>query len=271
MAARLVVDGTMRRIGDPGARSVSTLSGVESAAEFFRFVALRAGLPLERTADVLIADYAMVLGFEGLMHDEELNGLDAKELAALTRVECGKGLPVDHIDCPVCFATLAEVPATILPCSHAFCEDCTVRWMATHTTCPMCRLDCRFVNGFAPFKPRRQRAVPTGQIAPLAAPTTSSAAPASGLAAPLVPGVGAAPVLADVASPEPTTVLELAPPQLSPEPQWPTMPGTTSTVASPRRGSRRPVASPPAARPRAPPPPPRSHYRPAPPHEHRGL
>lgn len=49
------------------------------------------------------------------------------------------------------------------------------------------------------------------------------------------------------------------------------MPGTTSTVASPRRGSRRPVASPPAARPRAPPPPPRSHYRPAPPHEHRGL
>ena len=67
----------MRRIGDPGARSVSTLSGVESAAEFFRFVALRAGLPLERTADVLIADYAMVLGFEGLMHDEELNGLDA--------------------------------------------------------------------------------------------------------------------------------------------------------------------------------------------------
>ena len=146
------------------------------------------------------------------MHDEELNGLDAKELAALTRVECGKGLPVDSVDCPVCFATLAEVPATILPCSHAFCEDCTVRWMATHTTCPMCRLDCRFVNGFAPFKPRRQRAVPTGQIAPLAAPTTSSAAPASGLAAPLVPGVGAAPVLADVAYPEATTVLELAPP-----------------------------------------------------------
>ena len=146
------------------------------------------------------------------MHDDEINGLDAKELAALTRVECGKGLPVDTVDCPVCFATLAEVPATILPCSHAFCEDCTVRWMATHTTCPMCRLDCRFVNGFAPFKPRRQRAVPTGQIAPLAAPTTPSAAPASGLAAPLVSGVGAAPVLADVASPETTTVFELAPP-----------------------------------------------------------
>jgi len=162
-ATRLVVDGTMRRVtaGETTRPSFTNASGVDSAAEFFRFVARRAGLPLDRTAEVLIADYAMVLGAGEGNSDESSKGLEAQELAALTHVEAGgPSLPDDAVDCPVCFSSFADTAARLLPCSHAFCEDCTTRWMESHTTCPMCRLDCRFVNGFAPFKPRRRRRAP---------------------------------------------------------------------------------------------------------------
>ena len=174
MATRLVVDGTMRRVTGSERPSFGYASGVDSAAEFFRFVAMRAGLPLESTADVLIADYAMVLGASDGLAEESTGGLDKKELAALTTIESGGVVPDGCSDCPVCFSSFAEMPARLLPCSHAFCEDCTTRWMASHTTCPMCRLDCRFVNGFAPFKPRRRRALPSSLPDDL--PPTSTAA-----------------------------------------------------------------------------------------------
>ncbi len=47
-------------------------------------------------------------------------------------------------DCPVCFTGFADGDmVTVLPCAHGFCGKCTRRWMANHTTCPLCRLDCR--------------------------------------------------------------------------------------------------------------------------------
>ena len=122
MATRLVVDGTLRRITGPEFSSDGThsTSSAASAAEFFRFVALRAGLPLESTADVLIADYATVLGAnDGLLIDHAL-GLDKMELTALATVESGApGLPPDCAECPVCFSPFTEVAARLLPCTHA--------------------------------------------------------------------------------------------------------------------------------------------------------
>ena len=43
----------------------------------------------------------------------------------------------------------------LIAVDHAFCAACTNRWFHNHATCPLCRLDCRFVNGFAPYTPRR--------------------------------------------------------------------------------------------------------------------
>ena len=49
-------------------------------------------------------------------------------------------------DCPICYETVSK-PVT-MPCSHAFCCECTNEWLQTcneenkHVTCPICRYSC---------------------------------------------------------------------------------------------------------------------------------
>jgi hypothetical protein len=46
-------------------------------------------------------------------------------------------------DCPICYETVSK--RVTMPCSHAFCCECTKEWLQTcneenkQVTCPMCR------------------------------------------------------------------------------------------------------------------------------------
>ena len=42
----------------------------------------------------------------------------------------------DDIDCSIC---LFERMQVVLPCGHAFCEDCITDWLKRERECPMCR------------------------------------------------------------------------------------------------------------------------------------
>ena len=44
--------------------------------------------------------------------------------------------PVSLCDCPICYEWK---PASVLICNHAMCKDCADTWLATNSTCPMCR------------------------------------------------------------------------------------------------------------------------------------
>ena len=60
-------------------------------------------------------------------------------------------------DCAVCMTTFKSGQLLKrLPCHHVFCERCIQRWMAQHTTCPLCRLvsECP-LRGSDP-RPRRR-------------------------------------------------------------------------------------------------------------------
>lgn len=154
--ARLVVDGTMRRVAGTASNRGGSPASLDSAASFFRFVAIRAGLPLATTAEALISDYIDAHGSEAEEHN---GGLSVHEMRALATVELGAAaLPPERTECPVCFSAFDKGERIkLLPCSHAFCEACCGKWMAHNTTCPMCRLDCRFVNG-TPLAARRSPA-----------------------------------------------------------------------------------------------------------------
>ena len=39
-------------------------------------------------------------------------------------------------ECPVCYEVK---PATLMPCNHSVCDECSERWFNNNTTCPMCR------------------------------------------------------------------------------------------------------------------------------------
>ena len=46
---------------------------------------------------------------------------------------------VDHDgECPVCFESLQDKPAAILPCKHSLCDTCAKKWQHKGT-CPLCR------------------------------------------------------------------------------------------------------------------------------------
>lgn len=53
-------------------------------------------------------------------------------------------------DCPICLGTSPPSNSDRLPCGHAFCEGCTLDWVARHGNpfpCPMCRASCRRLDG----------------------------------------------------------------------------------------------------------------------------
>ncbi|EFJ43132.1 hypothetical protein VOLCADRAFT_119148 [Volvox carteri f. nagariensis] len=79
---------------------------------------------------------------------EQLLSLDAGALQRVVRPEVIRGLPkrtAQRSDasqqCHVCLErfTPGRTSITTLPCTHAFCSDCIRPWLASHTTCPVCR------------------------------------------------------------------------------------------------------------------------------------
>ena len=136
---------------------------------FFAFVANRAGLQNTAAATSLLSDYAQVLGHDtsALTEDHENQGLDIAELAALKETT----YPAESVkmsECPVCLTAFKDGQRIKqLPCEHAFCATCTNRWFHSHPTCPLCRHDCRFANGFTPQHraTRQQSTSPTSTMA----------------------------------------------------------------------------------------------------------
>ena len=144
MSSRLVVDGTMRRVGvSPRGEGEGGLVSLHNAEAFFRFVAARSPGGAANV-EALLADYVQVLGRSPDEVAPPPPGLSASELAALR--ECTATSSGDS--CPVCLSPFRAKKTSVveLPCRHVFCAKCTTKWMESHTTCPLCRLDCRFVD-----------------------------------------------------------------------------------------------------------------------------
>ena len=154
MRGRLVHDGTLRRVsGVSGGARDDSPGNAATAESFFHFVASR----MRGTVDSagLLNDYMHVTGAGPVSEDTKAQGLSASEYAALRKTEFTSG--GKSSDCPICLTSLRPGdPCKMLPCQHLFCEKCTKRWMDSHTTCPMCRRDCRFVDIIAIAERRRK-------------------------------------------------------------------------------------------------------------------
>ena len=140
-AGRLVHDGTIRRVsGGLSPRDGSVPNNAATAEAFFLFVASRMSSSVDSSG--LLSDYRSIIGVDP---DDSAasKGLSAAEYAALKKV-AGDGATGECAVCMIAFQPGAE--SRQLPCHHIFCETCTKRWMDQHTTCPMCRRDCRFVD-----------------------------------------------------------------------------------------------------------------------------
>eukprot|EP00908_Phaeocystis_cordata_P007538 Transcript_18189.p2 GENE.Transcript_18189~~Transcript_18189.p2 ORF type:complete len:343 (-),score=59.09 Transcript_18189:14-1042(-) len=154
MRGRLVHDGTLRRVsGVSGGDRDDSPGNAATAESFFHFVASR----MRGTVDSagLLNDYMHVTGAGPVSEDTKAQGLSASEYAALRKTEFTSG--GKSSDCPICLTSLRPGdPCKMLPCQHLFCEKCTKRWMDSHTTCPLCRRDCRFVDIIAIAERRRK-------------------------------------------------------------------------------------------------------------------
>jgi hypothetical protein len=68
-----------------------------------------------------------------LLYDEILFGQDT-----LSNIESRVGRSVDIDDkCPVCLCQVES--ATVTPCGHVFCKDCSLKMLELGSTCAMCR------------------------------------------------------------------------------------------------------------------------------------
>ncbi|CAO2039264.1 unnamed protein product [Urochloa humidicola] len=73
-------------------------------------------------------------------------GVDPELLRSLPvtvyRAAAGPGLEKEAVECAVCLAELEDGEAArFLPrCGHGFHAECVDTWLASHTTCPLCRL-----------------------------------------------------------------------------------------------------------------------------------
>jgi len=43
------------------------------------------------------------------------------------------------VTCPICFELTISNQARITTCKHVFCEECVLKWLEKHNTCPLCR------------------------------------------------------------------------------------------------------------------------------------
>ena len=142
--ARLVVDGTMRRLGQHE-HAATDLTG---AGEFFRFVAERAGLT-SSSAAALLSDYAQVLGQGADAGAPQMAslGLAFRDLDKLHEQPYDAHTNEFPAECPICYVAFKQNQRMkVLPCAHAYCAACTTRWFTGNTTCPLCRKDCRSIR-----------------------------------------------------------------------------------------------------------------------------
>ena len=79
------------------------------------------------------------------VHFERVQGGSGREIAVTPTSDMVAQLAkmakrtVDHDgECPVCFESLQDKPAAILPCKHSLCDTCAKKWQHKGT-CPLCR------------------------------------------------------------------------------------------------------------------------------------
>ena len=41
--------------------------------------------------------------------------------------------------CAICLEDIASMPSVVLVCLHEFHDECVVRWLSDHPSCPVCR------------------------------------------------------------------------------------------------------------------------------------
>jgi hypothetical protein len=84
-------------------------------------------------SDMNILRYDSSLLSPELLYDEILFGQDT-----LSNIESRVGRSVDIADkCPVCLCQVES--ATVTPCGHVFCKDCSLKMLELGSTCAMCR------------------------------------------------------------------------------------------------------------------------------------
>lgn len=259
-AGRLVHDGTIRRVSGGGLspRDGSFPNNAATAEAFFRFVASRMSSAVD--SEGLLSDYRSIIGADPDADDSAASkGLSPAEYAALKKV-AGSGATGECAVCMTAFQAGAEVRQ--LPCNHHFCEKCTKRWMDQHTTCPMCRRDCRFADLKAIAEQRRVASVQQELWSPPeppmprqpAAPRPSAAASTAASPRPRPTGVQrGSPATTRSAAPPVATAASLTSPRRRRQPQShsaeqapasPVPPFTQSAAAPARRPQPSPRGAP---------------------------
>lgn len=77
----------------------------------------------------------------------------------------------DNLQCAICMDDFKENDeAKRLPCSHCFHEDCILRWLRLHGTCPTCRVTLETDNAnnreYVNYRPNQQQQQPQQASSP---------------------------------------------------------------------------------------------------------
>ncbi|KAG5681619.1 hypothetical protein PVAND_011035 [Polypedilum vanderplanki] len=55
---------------------------------------------------------------------------------------------LDDQNCSICKCDINERKIRMLPCSHAFHENCIFQWLKIHPSCPLCRHQLKKINQY---------------------------------------------------------------------------------------------------------------------------